>query len=165
MWSLSICLSESGLFHLALCPLGSSTLLPTTGLPCCFYGWIIYMYIYIYTYTTSLSIHLSMNLDGSMFGGCGYCCNAHGRAAISSRHSSHFLWVSTSRSGIVGSYSRFCFCVFFSFFFLGPYLWHMEIPGLGVKSEPQLPANITVTAMPDRSCLQPTLQLVATPHP
>ena len=26
-------------------------------------------------------------------------------------------------------------CIFFSFFFLGPYPWHMEVPRLGVKSE------------------------------
>ena len=38
---------------------------------------------------------------------------------------------------------------FFFFFFLGPYQWHMEIPKLGVKLEPQLPAYITATATPD----------------
>ena len=27
---------------------------------------------------------------------------------------------------------------FFFFFFLGPHLWHMEVPKLGVKSEVQL---------------------------
>ena len=35
------------------------------------------------------------------------------------------------------------------FFFLGPYLQHMEVPRLGVKSELQLPAYTTVTATPD----------------
>ena len=36
---------------------------------------------------------------------------------------------------------------FFLFFvFLGPYLWHMEVPRLGVKSELQLLAYTTVTA-------------------
>ena len=42
---------------------------------------------------------------------------------------------------------------FFFFFFcsLGSYLWHMEVPRLGVKSELQVPAYTTATAMPDLS--------------
>ena len=32
--------------------------------------------------------------------------------------------------------------------FLGPHLWHMEIPRLGVESELQLPAYTTETAKP-----------------
>ena len=39
----------------------------------------------------------------------------------------------------------------FFFFLLGPHLWHMEVPKLGVKSELQLPAYTTATAMPDPS--------------
>ena len=35
------------------------------------------------------------------------------------------------------------------FFFLGPQLQHMEVPGLGVKSELQLPAFPTATVTPD----------------
>ena len=35
---------------------------------------------------------------------------------------------------------------FFFFFFLGPHLWHVEIPGQGVKLKLQLPAYATVTA-------------------
>ena len=42
---------------------------------------------------------------------------------------------------------------FFSFVFLGLHLLHMEVPRLGVKSEMQLPAYTTATAMPDPSCL------------
>ena len=41
----------------------------------------------------------------------------------------------------------------FSFFFLGPHLWHMEVPGLWVKLELQLPAYAIATAMWDPSCL------------
>ena len=41
----------------------------------------------------------------------------------------------------------------FFFFFLGPHLWHMEIPRLGVKLELQLPAYTTATAMPDPSSI------------
>ena len=37
------------------------------------------------------------------------------------------------------------------FFFLGPHLWHMEVPRLGVQSELQLPAYTTATATPDMS--------------
>ena len=33
------------------------------------------------------------------------------------------------------------------FFFLWLHLWHMEVPRLGVKSELQLPAYTTATAM------------------
>ena len=32
------------------------------------------------------------------------------------------------------------------FFFVGPRLWHMEVPRLGVESELQLPAYTTATA-------------------
>ena len=40
------------------------------------------------------------------------------------------------------------FCVFF-FAFLGPHMWHMEVPRLGVESELPLLAYTTATAMPD----------------
>ena len=39
------------------------------------------------------------------------------------------------------------------FAFLGPHLWHVEIPRLGVESELKLPAYTTATATPDPSCL------------
>ena len=41
----------------------------------------------------------------------------------------------------------------FSFFFLGPHLWHMEVPRLGAESELQLPAYATATARRDPSCI------------
>ena len=34
-------------------------------------------------------------------------------------------------------------------FFLGPHLWHIEVPRLGTELELQLLAYATVTAMPD----------------
>ena len=37
------------------------------------------------------------------------------------------------------------------FLYLGPHLWHMEVPRLGVESELQLMAYATTTAMPDPS--------------
>ena len=48
-----------------------------------------------------------------------------------------------------------CFCHFVFFFwfvfcFLGPHLWHMEVPRLGVESELQLLSYTTVIAMQDR---------------
>ena len=39
------------------------------------------------------------------------------------------------------------------FCFLGPHLWHMEVPRLGVELEPQLPAYFTATATPDPSLI------------
>ena len=39
------------------------------------------------------------------------------------------------------------------FSFLGPYLWHMEVPRLGVKSELQLLVYATATATQDPSCI------------
>ena len=49
------------------------------------------------------------------------------------------------------------FLSFFLFFFffgsLGPHSLHMEIPRRGVKSELQLPACTTATAMGDSSCV------------
>ena len=47
---------------------------------------------------------------------------------------------------------------YYFFFFLGPHLWHMEVPGLGVRSELQLPAYTTATTTQD---LQSLMQLVA----
>ena len=43
----------------------------------------------------------------------------------------------------------FCFCVYL----LTPYLWHMELPRLGVKLELWLPAYATATATRDPSDL------------
>ena len=40
---------------------------------------------------------------------------------------------------------------FFLLLFLGLFLWHMEVPRLGVQSELQLPAYATATAVPDPS--------------
>ena len=37
--------------------------------------------------------------------------------------------------------------------FLGPHLWHMKVPRLGVKLELWLPAYTTATAMQDLSCI------------
>ena len=40
---------------------------------------------------------------------------------------------------------------FFFFLFLGPHLWHLEVPSLGVDTELQLPLYPTATATPDPS--------------
>ena len=39
----------------------------------------------------------------------------------------------------------------FFFFFLGPHLWHMKVPRLGLESQLQLPAYTTATATQDLS--------------
>ena len=41
----------------------------------------------------------------------------------------------------------------FFFVFLGPRLWHMEFPWLGVELEQQLLAYTTATAKQDPSCI------------
>ena len=41
--------------------------------------------------------------------------------------------------------------VYIFFFFLWPHFWPVEVPGLGIQSEPQLLATATATAMPDLS--------------
>ena len=46
----------------------------------------------------------------------------------------------------------FVLCKFF-FFFLELHLQHMEVPRLGVRSELQLPAYTTATAMQDPICI------------
>ena len=44
-------------------------------------------------------------------------------------------------------FAAFFFCI------LGPHLWHMEDPRLGIKSELQLPTYITATATQNQSCI------------
>ena len=46
---------------------------------------------------------------------------------------------------------HFCFFVCLSLLFLGPHLWHMEVPRLGVTLELQLLAYATATATLDPS--------------
>ena len=45
------------------------------------------------------------------------------------------------------------FILLFYFISLGPHLWHMEVPRLGIKSKLQLPAYSIATATPDLSCI------------
>ena len=42
---------------------------------------------------------------------------------------------------------------FFFLIFLGPHLWHMEVPRLEVESKLQLPAYTIAIATPDLSCV------------
>ena len=39
------------------------------------------------------------------------------------------------------------------FLFLGPHLWHMEVPRVGAELELHLPAYTTAIAKPDPSCI------------
>ena len=48
--------------------------------------------------------------------------------------------------------TAFCLCLFIYFLFLQPCLKLMEIPRLGVKSEPQMPAYTTATIAPNHIC-------------
>ena len=45
------------------------------------------------------------------------------------------------------------FFFFFFFCFLGPYLWHMEVPRLEVKVKSELQLPTTATAMQDQSLI------------
>ena len=59
----------------------------------------------------------------------------------------------------------FIFIFYFIFVFLRPHLWHMEVPRLGVESEPQLSAYTTAMATRDLSYCIPIPQLTAMPDP
>ena len=51
-------------------------------------------------------------------------------------------------------------------FFIGPHLWHMEVPRLGVGSELQLPAYTTASSNArSEPYPRPTPQLMAMPDP
>ena len=45
----------------------------------------------------------------------------------------------------------FIYLLTYLFIFLGPHLWHIEVPRLGIKLELQLLAYATAIAMPDPS--------------
>ena len=47
----------------------------------------------------------------------------------------------------------FLFLIFVLFCFLGPYLWRMKVPRVGVELELQLLAYAIAIAMPDMSCV------------
>ena len=66
-------------------------------------------------------------------------------------HIDHLPVVATHRHMTAHSWSFFFFFVFLPF--LGLLLQHMEVPRLGVESEPQLPAYARGTATLDPSCI------------
>ena len=66
----------------------------------------------------------------------------------------------SQRTGFIYFYLKKIF-----FAILGPHPQHMEAPRLGVESELQLPAYITVTATGSEPHLRPTPQLTAAPDP
>ena len=73
-----------------------------------------------------------------------------------------WCWAPTPRNsgwsrmwpGHGGFFSFLLFLLLFLFlFFLGPHLWHMEVPRLKVESELQLPAYTAAAAMQDPSLI------------
>ena len=53
----------------------------------------------------------------------------------------------------INSKSKVYLFIYLFLLFIGLHLWHMEVPRLGVKSEPQLTACVTATATQDLSFL------------
>ena len=53
---------------------------------------------------------------------------------------------------------------FFFFVFLGPHLWHMEVPRLGVESELQLPAFTTATVTATATAMWDLSRVCDLPH-
>ena len=60
-----------------------------------------------------------------------------------------FIWFRLVFWYLKSKSSSLLFFIFFGF--LGPHLWYMEVPRLGVESELQLPADTTATAIQDQS--------------
>ena len=61
----------------------------------------------------------------------------------------HFEYLAQRFTNLVAHHNYLWIVCLFVFSFLGLHPWHMEVPRLGVKSEPQLPAYTTATATPD----------------
>ena len=69
-------------------------------------------------------------------------------------HRPALCFLNTSPSDILWGHSFTSFNILKCYLFLvllGPNPWHMEVPRLGVKSEPELLSYTTATAMPDSS--------------
>ena len=71
------------------------------------------------------------------------------------KHESELIYKSSTLKWLTTQiYFRFSIptsLTFYFFGFLGPHLWHMDIPSLGIELELQLPAYSTATATPDLS--------------
>ena len=61
------------------------------------------------------------------------------------------MFIMSTSSRMNGSRRGFFLLLLLLFCILGPHLWHMEVPRLGVKLELQLPAYTTATATWDLS--------------
>ena len=73
------------------------------------------------------------------------------------RFMSDIVWpvVLSVTPSVCFSHTAWEVCIIISptfFLFLGPHPWHMEVPRLGVESEPQPLTYATATAMPDLRC-------------
>ena len=72
-------------------------------------------------------------------------------SALGSRNFSFLILRSQVRKSHQQPWFQFLWTPFFFFFFLGLHLWHMEVPGPGVKWELKLLTYTTGTAMRDPS--------------
>ena len=82
-------------------------------------------------------------------------------------HQRHFLrLVCREQSSIEHTEMYWSFLFVCLFCFLGPNLWHIEVPKLGVDLELELPAYPTAMGNTrSEPCLRPTPQLIATLDP
>ena len=76
---------------------------------------------------------------------CVWCCSGYWGQMSTYPHGAIYSLRVCGRYFINCNFFFFCFC------FLGPHLSHMEVPRLGVKSEPKLPAYTIATATWDPS--------------
>ena len=74
-------------------------------------------------------------------------------AGVETRFRNHWeIKLYVSKCWLGSWITKVCCCCFVLFcFFLSLHPWHMEVPRLGVESEPQLPAYTTATATQDVS--------------
>ena len=79
-----------------------------------------------------------------------------------------FLWLSFVYiyTKYIYIYVKYIYIYIYTYPFLGPHPWHMEVPRLGVKSELEPPTYTTATATWDlEQHLRPTPQLIAMTDP
>ena len=102
-------------------------------------SWIIRLSITALPFNKNFTVQIFI---GQLW--CARNCVGVGKIALNKTKIFHALHSSKE-------FEYLSFIIFFFFCFLGPRLWHVEVPRLRVKLELQLPACATATAAPDPS--------------